>query len=324
MILVTGGSGMIGRAIIRRLADKADIRAPVRTAGTSVGGKEVIFDLANENESDYDSLVAGCETVIHCAALVHHANAPREDYAIYNVRATRLLAAAAERARVKTFVFLSTSAVYGDGPFVDATESTKLSLDTPYALSKSNCEEALRRCDELRRRIILRPALVYGSGDRGNMQALIRQIEKRKYFHVGGNAACKSLIHADDLALAVELCLQQVPAGFHVLNVANPEPIGVIELANIIASRLGQPAPPVVPQPLVAFGAAAAEKLLGKKAPLTPEKLRKLTTSTTLSVQELVKATGFSPQVTVTAGIGDEISSLENDIKSAQVPIKTT
>lgn len=303
MILVTGAGGMIGGELVKLFSSTGGaVRAQTRAQ----------FDFNSGDQSAYDELVRGCNSVVHCAGIVHRPAASNEDYAIANVRATRLLADAAARAAIDSFVFLSTSAVYGEGPFVDIQEQSPLRLDTPYGLSKANCEEALRRIDSIKRMIILRPSLVFGERDRGNMRSLITQIQRGLYFHIGGNTARKSLICAEDLALAVQLCLQQLPPGKHTFNVANPDSVSVVELADVIARAVGRPPLPVVPKALVGLGAGAAELLLGERAPLTPQKMRKMITSTTLSVEALVRGVAFQPKLSLEAAIRRQVAWLDN------------
>jgi GlcNAc-P-P-Und epimerase len=328
MILITGASGCIGRALAENLHADYDLRLqsrelsrlrPLAKSLEERSGKRVAtveFDFASENREEFKSLVEGCETVIHCAGVVHEPQARNQDYAIYNVRATAYLAEAAARAGVGTFLFLSTSAVYGGGPFVNATENTAFSLDTPYALSKANCEEALARVREIERLIFIRPALVFGEGDRGNMRSLLQQIERGRYFHLSGNRALKSLIYSRDLAHALSHCLDKLPSGRHIFNAANPQPVSVVELSETIAQAVGRSPLPVVPSSLLLTGATVAEKILGRRAPVTSAQVRKLMTSTTLSTEALCNATGFAPKHSLAEALRREIDWLAGKINS--------
>lgn len=318
MILVTGASGLIGRAVAARyIRAGRNVRLQARSARAvadalySLGVDEnlqvVELDFASADQPDYSRMLAGCTTVVHCAGLVHNPKAPAAEYEHVNFRATKMLAEAAKKAKCENFVFLSTSAVYGSGPFVDVPESGATKTETPYAVSKLRCEELLTADPPAPKTVILRPSLVFGEGDRGNMLSLLKQIDKGLYFHIGGNKAKKSLIYSGDVAVAIEKCVSAAISGVHVFNVANPVAWGVIELSNEMAVLLNKPAPPTVPEFAVRAAAAVGGAVLRDKSPLTIEKMNKLMTTTTCSVDQLVKETGFYPETNVADALSAEI-----------------
>jgi nucleoside-diphosphate-sugar epimerase len=318
MIVITGASGLIGRALAARaLREGRDVRLQGRSADKvaqalySLNVKEdlqvVELDLQSGDQSQFDRLMNGASTVVHSAGLVHQADAPAALYESLNFRATQMVAAAAKRAKVDCFVFLSTSAVYGNGPFTDVDEYSTLHADTPYAVSKLRSEEWLKENPPAPKTIILRPSLVFGEGDRGNLLSLIKQIHKGLYFHIGGNNAHKSLIYAGDVAQAIDRSAAQLGPGYHILNVANPRTVDVVELSNVIAVSLGKAPPPTVPEAIVRAGAMLGGTILGDKSPLTVKKMTKLMTTTTCSVKRLVSATGFVPAFPLDEAIRAEV-----------------
>jgi len=290
MVLVTGANGMIGRAIAARLLMAGmDLRlhgrsgARVASALDRPKAQIVELDFHAAERAAYDDMVRGCHAVVHCAALVHRRSATADLYHRLNVRPTKMLADAAGRHGIRSFILLSTVGVYGPGPFQLVSEDAELRPVTPYAASKLRCEEEVAAASEIRQRIILRPALVFGEGDRGNLLTLIRLIDKGIYCHVAGNVATKSMICAPDLASVVQRCLDRLPAGCHIFNAGNAEPVGVTELANLIASCLKRRPPRSLPHAVVEVGAA----LLAKR-----DAVRTLLTTTTCSIERLVSAIG--------------------------------
>jgi nucleoside-diphosphate-sugar epimerase len=320
-VLVTGASGLIGRAVLLDLLAKSsyDIRAQVRNVPKARAdvGHAVDFtkiqmkegDFASMLERDLRSLTQGCKTIIHCAGLAHRPEAPYQEYEVNNVRATQLLAEAAAASSVETFVFLSSSAVYGPGPFERVDESAPLKARTPYAVSKATSEAWLQRFKGIPKIIILRPSLVFGEGDRGNLLNLIREVKNSRYRHVGAASTGKSVIYSRDLARAITLCLEKLPAGVHLLNAANPEPVSMKDLAEEIAKalNLGKKIQSV-PASLARLGIKAVNALLPGRGPVTEEQLEKLTTTTTCSVTRLVQATGFSPTSSLGSALKAEIA----------------
>jgi GlcNAc-P-P-Und epimerase len=320
-VLVTGASGLIGRAVLFDLQSRNsyDIRAQVRNVtkaradvGHSVDLSKIHMqegDFARMLERDLQALTRDVKTVIHCAGLAHRPEAPYQEYEVNNVRATQLLAEAAAANSAQTFVFLSSSAVYGPGPFERVEESAPLNAKTPYAVSKVTSENWLQSFKGIPNIIILRPSLVFGEGDRGNLLSLIREVKSSRYRHVGAASTGKSVIYSRDLARAIALCLEKLPTGLHLLNVANPEPVSMKDLAEEIAKalNLGKKIQSV-PAPLARFGIKAVNALLPGKTPVTEEQLEKLTTTTTCSINRLVNATGFSPKCSLGSALKAEIA----------------
>lgn len=319
-VLVTGASGMIGRAVVQALSvsPEWDIRAQARTPqdtratlGEVCDVTQVLIreaDFTRTGEREMRMLTKDCHTIIHCAGLVHKPDAPYQEYEVMNVRATQALAEAAASNNVNTFVFLSTSAIYGLGPFSQIEENGPLQAKTPYAVSKVTSEKFLEMFRSIPRTVILRPSLVYGEGDRGNLLSMIREIKAGRFVQIGGGNTEKSIIYSRDLAEAITLTLK-LPEGHYTFNVSNPQPTSVKELVDTITECLGSPKKvSSMPEPLLRFGVKAAELLMKEKAPVTSEQVNKLTTTTTCSVNKLVSATGFQQRTSLREGIRAEIA----------------
>lgn len=319
-VLVTGASGLIGRALLEELiaAKKYQIRGQVRDrleARSKVGGavdwakvelEQADFTRTGDNEMRH--LTRGCDVVIHAAGLVHQPDAPYQEYEVVNVRATQQLAEACVANQVKTLIFLSSSAVYGPGPFERIEETAPLQGKTPYAVSKMRSEADLQMMQGIPRVIMLRPSLVFGEGDRGNLLSMIRSIKEQRYKHIGAAATGKSLIYSKDLARAIVLCLEKCPPGPQVFNVANPEPVSIKTLAEEIAKALNMEGKIAsVPEFMVKLGAKAAETFMPGKYP-TSEQVEKLLTTTTCSVSKLVTTTGFQPTNPLDKALKSEIA----------------
>jgi nucleoside-diphosphate-sugar epimerase len=319
-VLITGASGLIGRALIGELLQSRniEIKAHVRNSaqaraeiGNAVDLTRVRMheiDFTRAGDSEMSSLPQGCDVVIHAAGLVHRPEASYQEYEVVNVRATQLLAQAAANQGVKAFVFLSSSAVYGPGPFDRISEAATLNAKTPYAVSKLTSEKWLSSFKGIPKVVILRPSLVFGEGDRGNLLSLIKEIKNSRYRQLDDGSTGKSLIYSKDLARAILLCLEKLPDDLHIFNVANPEPVSMKVLAEEIAKCLKVDGKITsVPSPLARMGLKAAEIFMPGKLP-TPEQLDKLTTTTTCSIAKLVAATGFAPRNSLSNALAAEIS----------------
>lgn len=265
------------------------------------------LDFLTATLEDFVELVDGCDTIIHTAALVHAEHRSAVEFDQLNVEATRKLIRAANIVGIDSFVLFSTSAVYGSCFENVCEQSDSLNAQTVYAQSKLAAETVLQTESKATRNIVLRPSLVFGEGDRGNMFALIRQINRGRYANISGNLARKSVIYSLDAAQAVHLCLEKLPAGNHLFNLSNPQSVGVNELAVLIAQCLERKAPLTVPPGIINTAAYMAELALGSRSPVTRARLNKLLSSTTLNVDSLVRNTGFAPCFSLAEALGAEI-----------------
>ncbi|MDZ4834280.1 MAG: NAD-dependent epimerase/dehydratase family protein [Candidatus Melainabacteria bacterium] len=323
-VLVTGATGMIGRQVAAALQAQnfGALRALVRDRVEAREKCGNVFDFATTEfhqsdfgrmlEQDHRELTRGCNIVIHAGGLAHKPDAPYQEYEVANVRATQALAEACAVNQVETFVFFSSSAVYGPGPFSNVPETAPLKAKTPYAVSKAASESFLKALQGIPRVIILRPSLVFGEGDRGNLIKMIQEIKSNRYKHIGNAATGKSLIYTKDLARAVLLCLSRVPEGHHVFNVANPQSVSVHDLAEEISKALENDKKiPTVSEGLLKFGIKMAETFMPGKSPVTSEQIEKLTTETTCSIAKLVQTTGFKPRMSLSSALKAEINWAE-------------
>ncbi|HEY9772852.1 MAG TPA: NAD-dependent epimerase/dehydratase family protein [Planktothrix sp.] len=319
-LLITGATGLIGRTVTERLMkdDRYQIKVQVRnpTHARAAVGNVIDLTKVQMEEADFTRvgdremrlLTKNMNLIVHAAGLVHQSNAPYQEYEVINVRATQLLAEAAANNNVHTLVFLSSSAVYGPGPFDKADEKAALKGVTPYAVSKMACEQYLMKFGGVPRVIILRPSMVFGEGDRGNLLSLMKSIKEGKYKHIGEAAAGKSVIYSRDVAQAIELCLTRIPEGVHIFNLANPEPVTIKTLTEEIAGALGMPKKLAsVPEGLFRMGVKAAGIFMQEKAPISIEQVDKLTTNTTVSVNKFIGATSFQPEYPLATALKAEI-----------------
>src|SRR5208282_1476680 len=175
--LVTGASGFIGRAVVTSFAkDGRAVRAAVRTLPQPpfAAGVEVVQWADFSQPCDFGPLLADVDQVVHLAAIAHTGQGvDPEIYDRVNRRATAELAVAAANAGVRHFVFVSSIRAQS-GPAADhaLTERDPAAPTDAYGRSKLAAEAAVRAAGVPF--TILRPALLYGPGVKGNFALLMR------------------------------------------------------------------------------------------------------------------------------------------------------
>ena len=261
-ILVTGASGFVGPHVVAALSEAGySLRLAQRRPGPVPDGVEAVVtgDLAAPR--DWRAALSGIDHVVHMAGLAHAG--PGLDEALYqrvNAGATLALAEAAEHAGVRRFVLLSSiKALSGafDGRLSDADRPAP---DDAYGRSKRAAEQGLAARDL--DWVALRPVLVYGSGVKANMAALLRLAGLPLPLPLGGLTAPRSLLAVENLADAILFALLPDCPARRCYLVADPEPIGVAGIVAALRAGLGR-RPGLLPVPAAWLERTAA--LLGKR-----------------------------------------------------------
>jgi nucleoside-diphosphate-sugar epimerase len=243
-ILLTGGTGFIGSAVVRELlaqhafSEQFELRVLTRSTlprWMADGGVVAVpGDLAQP--ATMDGLGTGVATVLHLASQIGGEPAA---IAEVNERGTGALLAEARRAGISRFLYLSTCAVYGDGVHRGSGESDL--VPAPVSAT-SRTRLAAERMVLAEGGMVLRPHLVYGDGDRHVVPTLLRWIRSVPALADGGTGRT-SLCAVRDLAAAtVALATRDWEPGA-VFHVNHPEPVAYRDLITAVCTVLDLPVP---------------------------------------------------------------------------------
>ena len=208
-VLVTGASGFIGSAVVAALAREGyTVRAAVRRPHPSFpDGVEVVQHPDLAEAFDWQPLLQGVDQVVHLAGIAHTGRGvDRASYDRVNRQATAQLATAAAQAGVKHLVFVSSIRAQC-GPAADhaLTERDDPAPTDAYGASKLAAEEAVRSSGVPF--TILRPALLYGPGVKGNFALLARAAATRLPLPVKDFSNRRSLLGIDNFISALAFVL---------------------------------------------------------------------------------------------------------------------
>lgn len=246
-ILITGATGLVGRAIMTRLRHDGHLLSgtcreprprsdslPLLATG-EIGPKTI-----------WSQALAGADVVVHLAARVHVMGERTRDALVaarrVNLEGSSALAKQAAAAGVKRLIFTSTLKVHGE------TSATKpfVETDAPaptdaYAISKWEAEQELSEIAahtglEL---IILRPPLVYGPGVKANFLALLDACAKERRLPLGRIDNRRSLIYAGNLADIVAKCIDAPAAAGETFLVRDDGDLSTPELVRQLSQALG-------------------------------------------------------------------------------------
>ncbi|MGH7144986.1 MAG: NAD-dependent epimerase/dehydratase family protein [Planctomycetota bacterium] len=304
-IVLVGGSGFIGTRLARRLiAAGQDVRIADLQPSVEFAERWQPADITNR--ATLETCLAGADWIVHLAAVHRDDLRPTSLYHAVNVGGTQNLCSAAEVCGVKRILFVSSVAVYGpaDG---EQDEAAPAQPTGAYGRSKWEAEEtcrAWRAGGADRRLIVVRPTVVFGEGNRGNLYKLFRQIHDGPFCMVGSGRNVKSIAYVENVAQFLAHCLALAPqaASEQLFNYADKPDLMMNELVVAVRAGLGRPARTGVHLPLaLGYGAGMLRDLVrggksGGGGGIGRERILKFVTTTQYSAARAL-ATGFKPAV---------------------------
>ena len=264
-VLITGASGFIGKRLAGALAKEGfEVRAVSRDPSSipTISGVEraTMPDLAKP--ADWSELLEGVTHVVHLAGIAHGPGSlPDGLYDRINAEAVGELATQA-RDKVERLVFISSvRAQAGVSADHTVTEKDAAIPTDAYGRAKLRAEKLLAQsgvpfC-------VLRPAVVYGKGVKGNIAALATLARTPMPLPFAGLTNRRSLVGLDNLVSAISLVLGAKQATNGTFLVADAEPISVADLVAAMREGLGR-SPHLVTVPLGAV--MRLMKSFGKEA----------------------------------------------------------
>src|SRR5204862_2857887 len=217
---VTGGSGFVGGALIRRLVrDGWSIRALARSDSAAAAVQEAGAEPVRGDLSDRDALRAGAEgadVTFHAAAKVGDWGAP-DEYERVTVQGTHDALTASRDAGVRRFVHVGTEAALMAGqPLVNVDETAPLRPDSPspYPWSKAKAEQAVRDANgDGFETVVIRPRFVWGRGDTVLLPRMKEMVEGGKFAWIGGGRQLTDTAHIDNGAEGLVLDAERARTG---------------------------------------------------------------------------------------------------------------
>lgn len=311
-VLVTGASGFIGRALCTELGRQgclvvALLRWPAKGAWSSV----LQADLGSGAISAED--LDGVDTVFHLAGKAHtqaRSAAEVAEYEAVHVHGTKLLVQAAAQAGVRCFVLLSSVKAMGEGSADVWDESTPCAPQNPYGATKLAAEQSVLE-SSLPCTAVLRPALVYGPGSKGNLDLMIRAARKGLFPAIDFPPNARSMIHVDDVVHACLLAATHPGACGQTYILTDGREYATREILSWIFEALGKRPRYSLPFAALKLAAMAGEavSMCGLRSPLTRDSLDKLAGSARYSNAKICRELGFVPSRHLRDGIREMVSA---------------
>lgn len=332
-VLVTGGTGFLGRRLVERLlAAGRPVTVLGRTPAPDLEQRGVRFvRAALEDGPAVAAACAGMTTVFHVAARVG-VWGRREDFFRTNVLGTRAILAGCRDQGVPRLVHTSTpSVVYHGGDLAGADESLPLttSCPSPYPLTKAIAErEVLAASGPDFRTVALRPHLIWGVGDPHLVPRVLARARAGRLRIIGQGRNRVDMVHVEnavDAHLQAEAALAAgTAAAGRAYFITNDEPVVLWEWINGLLQALGEP--PVTRRlPLAAartLGAACEVAWrclpLRGEPPMTRFIAAELAKDHWFSVAAARRDLGYAPRITMAEGTAALVQALSRERSSGR------
>lgn len=288
MRLITGLSGFVGQNLKAYL--EAQAKGDILALGRKKNGKAA-------KEITYKDFFAdpsiSAEHYIHLAGKAHDLKKTANDQEYFEVNyelTKKLYGRFLKDEAAKTFIFISSVKAAKDIVEGVLTEDVACDPVTPYGKSKRMAEEhILSHLPEDKQVYILRPCMIHGPGNKGNLNLLFSFAKKGLPYPLAAFENQRSFLSVDNLTYVIGHLLEKpVPSG--VYNMADDDTFSTNELITLMAQSLGKnPQLWKIPAGLIRGAAKAGDAL---KLPLNSERLQKLTESYKVSNSKIKNALG--------------------------------
>ena len=304
---IVGGAGFVGTRL-KAFFDK-------------MSKKYVIGDIENSAEKiikldieDIDTLdhIAGSDCIINLAAVHRDDIRPLSRYDDVNVQGSANVCEAARKHGINKIIFTSSVAIYGFAP-ADTDETGEPKYFNDYGRTKFLAEQVYKEWQaedpENRTLVIVRPTVIFGEGNRGNVYNLLKQIASGRFVMFGNGKNRKSMAYVENVVAFIEYSLSFKP-GLHIYNYIDKPDFDMNTLISgakktlFVKTNVGLRLPGFVG---IALGYVAdlAAMIIRKSLPVSSIRVKKFMGTTQFASS--VSDTGFVPPVSLEEGLARTI-----------------
>lgn len=245
-VLVTGGTGFTGKALVKRLLDgehevtALDYKEGLKTDELRECGAEVVIGSVTDKDVA-ERCTEGVDVVQHLAAAFRELDVPNTYYEEVNVGGTRNMLEAAVKYGVKKFIYCSTCGVHGNVENPPGNEDSPIHAADYYQQTKYEAEPVVRAYQKEHglSTVILRPAAIYGPGDPERFFMIFRRVAKGRFPMFGSGKTLYHPLYVDNLVDAHLLAQEPGKGGGEAYLIADADYLSIEELVTAVGRALG-------------------------------------------------------------------------------------
>ena len=306
-VCFVGASGFVGTRLIELVKGDFHLKNVDKQQSHFFPELTVLGDVRDLNSMETE--LAGFDTVVLLAAEHRDDVSPTSLYYDVNVQGTRNVLAAMNKNGVKNIIFASSVAVYGLNK-VNPDESHPEDPFNHYGKSKWQAEEVLREWyneePDSRSLTIIRPTVIFGERNRGNVYNLLKQIAGGKFAMVGSGTNYKSMAYVGNIVEFIKYKLLNVEKGYEVYNYVDKPDLNMNQLVAEVEKSLDKKIPsvhlPYAAGMLGGFCFDLLSKVTGKKYAISSVRVKKFCATTQFDATK-VHSSGFTAPYTLSEGL---------------------
>jgi len=312
-ILVTGGTGFTGKALVERLLDQGhqvtalDYKEGLKTRELRDRGATVVIGSVTDKEV-VERAMEGAEVVHHLAAAFRETDVPQSFYDQVNVGGTRNVLEAAFELGVRKLIYCSTCGVHGNIDHPPGGEDAPIQPADYYQRTKYQAEPLVL---DFHRRglkaVILRPAAIYGPGDPERFVMIFRRVAKGTFPMFGDGRTFYHPLYIDNLVDAFLLAMEEGKGEGEAYLIADAEYLEIEQLVKKAAEALGVPVkiPHYPVWPVVAAGHVVEKacKPFRIKPPIFPRRVDWYRQNRAFKIDKAKRELGYEPKVGIEEGL---------------------
>jgi nucleoside-diphosphate-sugar epimerase len=266
-----------------------------------------------DGDTSWHHALQGIDTVIHLAARAHilHENTLNSEAEFFqvNTEGTTNLVQQSIQSGVKHFIFISSIGAMASLSNQPLTEKSACQPDTPYGRSKLQAEQALisLASQSTMTWTILRPPLVYGPGNPGNMERLVKLAGLGLPLPFGLVHNRRSFVYVCNFVDAIATCLTHPQAKNQIFLVSDTQDLSTPQLIRKIAHHLGRPCKlfPIPPSllKLASYLGDALQNLSQRPIPLNTSTIERLLGSLVIDSSHIQTTLNWQPPFTLDQGL---------------------
>lgn len=305
-IAIIGGSGFVGTRLTKRLLDSGH-RVRILDKNESLTYPELRVQADVRDIKSLTENLNDIELVINLAAEHRDDVSPKSLYDDVNVQGAENVCKACTELGIKKIIFTSSVAVYGFAP-LGTDETGSINYFNDYGRTKWLAEGKYRdwlSLDKEQSLTIIRPTVIFGEQNRGNVYNLLKQIASDFFPMVGNGKNVKSMAYVENVAAFIEFSINNT-SGEHVYNYIDKPDFDMNSLVSNVHRALGKNKKLFHwPYWLGMFGGYCFDLLAfltRKKLPISSIRVKKFCSNSMFNA-EAIKKTQFKAPVSLTEGL---------------------
>lgn len=312
-VLVTGGTGFTGKALVKRLLDEGhdvvalDYKEGIKTEELRQWGAKVVIGSVADRKV-VDECMRGVEIVHHLAAAFRELNVPDTYYWEINVQGTRNALEAAEREGVKKFVYCSTCGVHGNVDHPPAGEDAPIAPADYYQQTKYEAEPIVQEFGTRgMKTVILRPAAIYGPGDPERFGMIFRRVKTGVFPMFGDGKVFYHPLYIDNFVDVFMAVMRPGVGDGGTYLIADKEYVQIEDLVRRVAKAMGTAVriPHLPVWPVVAVGHVVEKicKPFRITPPIFPRRVDWYRQNRAFDIRRAERELGYRPAVGLDEGL---------------------